>query len=104
MKPQNDPLDFKEIKLPNGEVHSIPELIGRAVTSYAETKVTYNLSRRTRQGKVVVASNTKFKSKYSREDTLWMIDKSAEEIAERYDISKSQAYYIKHYARRCWGL
>ena len=72
--------------------------------SYQTTKKTYNLRARTKEGRVKVSGGGKFKNKYTKEDTLWMIEHTADQVAEKYQLTKNQAYYIKHYARRCWGL
>ena len=93
-----------EVKLPNGERHSIDQLLTTAFKSYVETRKTYNLSRRTRKNQPRQTGGSKrINSKYTAEDAIWMRDRTAEQIAVQYKITKHQAYYVKNYVRKLFG-
>ena len=92
-----------QVRLPTGETYSIDELLGHAFTRYNATRRTYNLLRRTRQDRPrQVSGPARVNSKYTAEDALWMRHKTAEEIAQQYGITRSQAYYVKNYVKRLY--
>ena len=90
-----------EVRLPSGATYNIEELLSQAFTRYNTTRRTYNLMRRTKQDRPrQVSGPGRVNSKYTAQDAAWMKDKSADEIAIKYRITKHQAYYVKNYVKR----
>lgn len=96
-------------RLRNGKHFIVADMLAQTRQQYELTRRTYNLLRKTQAGraKTVYAGTGRAPSKntkYTREDWQWMRDRSAQEIAERYNISATQAYGVKHYVRRQYSV
>jgi len=94
------------IKLKDGRLFTASPLLDRARESYKETRSTYSLNKSTRK---MVASaqfgNQRGRPpKYSYDDSVWMQDKSPQEIANKFNLTRSKANAIKHYVRKFWNL
>jgi hypothetical protein len=104
IKPEQDGVP-EFIQLPDGRSYPTRQLLNQTSETYQNTRRTYNLKRinatngRPRQ----VSSGRPNKSKYNREDAVWAHNQSTAAIAEKFGITRSQAYGIKYYLKQRYG-
>ena len=92
------------IRTKTGAQYNTLALLDQARETYRTTRKSYSLNKRS--GTLVESKKTLKVShhKYSRDDAIWMQDKTPQQIADKFDITVKQANGIKHYCRTFYNL
>jgi len=98
-----EPRDFAPNlqQLPNGKQFTITDALDLARTQYLGTRQTYNLLRQQRVK--TYEKRKKSRGRYTKEDYIFVLSHSLEEIAKKFNMSKQQAYATKYYLIKMWG-
>jgi len=90
------------IKTITGETYNTRDLLKIASQQYLETKRNYSL----RNGQVKISKKVSKQehNRFTREDAIWMLDATPDEIAVKFDITVKQAHGFKHYCRHFYKL
>lgn len=104
-----------EITLKNGKTFVVKDLLEQARRQYRKTRTLYNLCNKTKQNKARMVSVPKHlergpgrnlpperrtSHKYSYEDAIWIVNHPPQEIVDRYRVTLTQSYAIRHYCRQ----
>lgn len=103
-KEELDQIIPEYIKTKTGKQFNTIALLDQARETYRTTRQSYSLNKRTRSLTPSKRATRVTHEKYSREDAVWMQNRTPKEIAEKYQITIKQANGIKHYCRMFYNL